>query len=228
MEEIKEKTERRIVVPGEIVVSGYEYLPSEGCIREEENIIAIRYGLVNIENNLVKIIPLTGVYIPRVGNIVIGQIKDIVFNGWIVDIFAPHLAFLGINECNTFIDKEDLSAYYDVNDIIIAKIKAIQPRAITLTLKERGLGKISEGLLIKVGPAKVPRIIGKAGSMINTIKEATNAKIIVGQNGLIWIKADNIEKELAAKEAIELVAENPLLDGLTEKIKKFLEEKLKK
>lgn len=227
-EEIKEKKEKIIVVPGEIIVKGYEYLAGEGCIREEENIVAIRYGLVNIENNLVKVIPLSGVYIPRVGNIVIGQIKDIVFNGWIVDIFAPHLGFLAINECSEFINKEELSSYYDVNDIIITKIKAVQPRSITLTLKDKGLGKITGGLLVKVGPAKVPRIIGRGGSMVNTIKETTNAKIVVGQNGLIWIKSDNIESQLAAKEAIELVAENPLLDGLTEKIKKFLEEKMKK
>jgi len=223
----KEKKERRIVVPGEVIVSGYDYLAGEGCIREDKDIVAIKYGIASVENNLVKVIPLGGVYLPRVGNIVIGQVKDIVFNGWIVDIFAPHLAFLGISECNTFISKEDLSTYYDVNDIIIAKVKAVQPRSVVLTMKEKGLGKITSGLLVRVGATRVARIIGKGGSMVNTIKEVTKTKIIVGQNGLIWIKGENAESELAAKEAIQLVAENPLLDGLTEKVKEYLEKKMK-
>jgi exosome complex component RRP4 len=108
------------------------------------------------------------------------------------------------------------------------KVKAVQPRSVTLTAKEKGLGKVTSGLITRVSPVRVARIIGKKGSMIATIKEVTKTKIVVGQNGLIWIKGENAESELLAKEAIELVAENPLLDGLTEKVKEYLEKKVKK
>jgi len=222
------KEEKEITYPGEVIASGYEYLAGEGCIKENENIVAIRHGLVRVENNLVKVIPLRGVYWPRVGNIVIGQIKDVVFNGWIVDILAPHMGFLPITECKEFVEKEDLLSVYDINDVIITKIKQLQPRSISLTVKEKGLGKITSGMLIKIDAAKVARVIGKQGTMVNAIKELTNTKIVVGQNGLIWIKGSNADMELYAKEAIELVAKNPLLDGLTDKIKEFLREKISK
>jgi exosome complex component RRP4 len=222
------KENKEITYPGEVIASGYEYLAGDGCVRENKDIIAIRHGLISIENNLVKVIPLRGVYWPRVGNIVIGQIKDVVFNGWIVDISAPHLGFLPITECGEFVDREDLLSLYDINDVIITKIKQIQPRSITLTLREKGLGKITSGLLVKVDAAKVARIIGRQGSMVNAIKELTRTKIVVGQNGLIWIKGENADMELYAKEAIEMVAQNPLLDGLTDKVKEFLKQKIGK
>ncbi len=221
------KEGRRIVVPGEVIVSGFDWLASEGSMREDKDIIAIKYGIVNIENNLVKVVPIGGVYMPRVGNIVIGQVIDILFNGWLIDIFAPHQGFLPITEISNAVEKEDVSHYYDVNDLLVLKVKNVQLRSVTLTMKDKGLGKINSGLIVRVGPTKVARIIGKQGSMVNTIKEATNTKIIVGQNGLIWIKGENAENELLAKEAIEMVAQNPLLDGLTDKVKEFLEKKIK-
>jgi len=226
--EEKEKKEKQIVVPGETIVSGIDYLAGEGCMREGNDIIAIKYGLATIENNLVKVIPLGGVYIPRVDNVVIGEIVDITFNGWVVNIFSPQQAFLPLTEVTTK-PKLDISEYYeigDVGDILVLKVKNVQLRSVTLTMKGKGLGKINSGLLIRVSPSRVARIIGKKGSMVTTIKEVTKTKIVVGQNGLIWIKGEDAESEFLAKEAIELVAENPLLDGLTEKIKEYLEKKM--
>ena len=92
-EEIKEeeKPKREIVIPGEVIVSGKDYLPGDGTRREGENIIANRYGLADISGRLIKIIPLSGIYMPRAGNIVIGRIEDVTFNGWLMDIKAPDL-----------------------------------------------------------------------------------------------------------------------------------------
>ena len=62
-EEIEEKNKREIAIPGEIIVSGKEYLPGDGTRREQDNIIAIRFGLANISGRLVKIIPLSGIFL---------------------------------------------------------------------------------------------------------------------------------------------------------------------
>ena len=64
--------------------------------------------------------------------------------------------------------------------------------------------------------------------MINLIKDETKCNITVGQNGLIWIKSDKIENELFAKKAILFVTEKSFISGLTEEVKKFLEEERKK
>jgi exosome complex component RRP4 len=57
------------------------------------------------------------------------------------------------------------------------------------------------------------------------IKQATNCKIIVGQNGLIWVQGDEPNFELLAVEMIKKIEEESHINGLTERIKKILEEK---
>jgi exosome complex component RRP4 len=232
IEEIQEKSDeseknRDVVVPGEVIAKGKDLLPGEGTRREGEEIIASRFGLLDKTDRLVKVIPLSGAYIPRAGNTIIGQIIDVSFNGWIIDVLSTYQAFLSVSECFGYINKKDLTEVYDFNDIIVTKIWAVKPRSIELTMKEKGLRKLEGGMLIKINPTRVPRIIGKAGSMVKTIKDETNCNIIVGQNGLVWIKGENVEQEIIAKKAIEMIVEKPFQGGLTEKVKEFLE-KLKK
>ena len=113
----------------------------------------------------------------------------------------------------------------EIGDMVVAKIAYVNKRGIDMTLKSRGLGKIDEGIIFEVNPNKVPRIIGKEGSMISLIKENTNTNITVGQNGFVWIKADNINNELKAKEAINFVVEKSYIEGLTDEVTKWFEEK---
>src|SRR3989338_1758316 len=96
--EKNEKEEREIVIPGETIVSGDDYLPGEGTRREKDEIVAERYGLVESSGKLIKVIPLSGVFIPRRGNVIIGQVVDISFNGWMTDINAPYSSFLPLME----------------------------------------------------------------------------------------------------------------------------------
>ena len=220
-------TERKIVIPGEIIATGDSYLPGEGTEKEGENIVARRFGLAEDSNSLIKVIPLSGVYHARRGNSVIGKVENVTFNGWVVDIDTPEFCFLPLSEVPRFVNKNEIDDVMTIGDTVVAKILSISPRGIDLTIKGKGLGKIEEGLVIKINPNKVPRIIGKEGSMINMIKDETQCNITVGQNGWIWIKGPTIEMELYAKKAILFVIENSYKDGLTERMKKFLEENKK-
>ncbi len=228
MEKAEKKEEKReIVIPGETIVSGEDFLPGDWTRREGKDIIADRFGLADKAGRLVKIIPLSGIYMPRRGNIVIGKVKDVTFNGWIMEINSPYLAFLPLSECPKFINKEDLQDYIDIGDIVIAKVSSVKSRGVDLTIKSRGLGKQEEGMIMKINPHKVPRVIGREGSMINLIKNETNCNITVGQNGLIWMKGYNIEEELYAKEAIYFVTKKSFISGLTDRVKKWFEENKK-
>ncbi|MEK6845605.1 MAG: KH domain-containing protein, partial [Nanoarchaeota archaeon] len=94
---------------------------------------------------------------------------------------------------------------------------------IDLTMKEPGLFKVSGGRVIKINNQKVPRVIGKQGSMITLIKSKTGCEITVGQNGVIWVKGTP-ENEMLTVRAIKLVEEKAHQEGLTEKMEKFLNE----
>ena len=223
-----EKKERKIVVPGEVIATGQNFLPGENTKREGQNIIATRFGLLDIEERLTKIIPLSGTYIPRRGNVVIGKVVDITYNGWLIDIDSPYSAFLPIIECKGFVSKkDDLSLIYNYGEMVIAKVLGVKGKGVDLTTRERGFHNLEEGIIVRINSNKVPRVIGKQGSMINLIKEYTGCNIVVGQNGLIWIRGENIESELLAKEAVKMITERSFIEGLTDKVKEFLEAKTK-
>jgi exosome complex component RRP4 len=219
-------TDRKVVVPGEVIAKG-DYLPGEWTEKRGDEIVSIRYGLAEETDRLVKVIPLSGVYIPRRGNVVIGKVENITFNGWILDIGTAETAFLSLMEVPRYVNKDALDEVMEIGDVAVVKVVGVNKRGVDLSIKLRGLGKIDEGMVIKVNPNKVPRIIGKEGSMIKIIKDETGCNITVGQNGYIWIKGDSVEKELFAKEAILFVSEKSFITGLTEELKKWFEERKK-
>jgi len=218
------KTKKEIVIPGEIISKGNDFLPGDWTMKQGDNIIATRIGIVEKYDKLIKIIPITGVYIPRRGNTIIGEIKDITMNGWMVDIGGPYSAFLPLRECPGFIEQNDMENVYGIGELIVTRIFDVKRTSIDLTMKsrDRELGKIQDGMIVKVNPHRVPRVIGKEGSMINLIKNASNCYITVGQNGLIWINGESIENQAFAKRIIEYIVDNTITGGLTEKVEKWI------
>jgi exosome complex component RRP4 len=214
-------SERQIVIPGEKIAEIGANLPGENTEKREDGIYAIKYGLLENQDKLIKVIPLSGTYIPRRGNVVIGKVEMITFNGWVVDIGAPDNGFLSLMEVPRYVNKDNLEEVLEIGDVCVCKVWGINKRGIDLSFKSRGLGKIEEGILVRINPNKVPRVIGKEGSMIKLIKEKTNCNITVGQNGIIWIKGEKVEDELYAKAAILHVSKKSYMSGLTDEMEKW-------
>jgi len=220
-------TDRKVVIPGEVIFTGEDYLPGEGTEKRGEEIVAIRYGLAEESKKLVKVIPLSGVYHPRRGNVVIGKVENVTFNGWVIDINTADGAFLSLMEVPRYVNKDDLEEVFMIGDMVVAKINSINKRGIDLTVKLKGLGRLDKGIIININPNRVPRVIGKEGSMISLIKDKTKCRITVGQNGLIWINGDKVDNELFAKKAILHVAEKSFMSGLTDEMKEWFEKENK-
>ncbi len=219
--------EKTIVVPGEEIAIGIDFLPAQGTYRENDKIISAQLGLVNISERLIRIIPLTGRYIPKTGDNVIGKVVNMGFSGWNIDVGYAYEANLSLKEGTMdFVERtEDLTKYYDFGDIIVAKINNVsKSKFIELTTKGPGLKKLKGGRIIEITPSKVPRVIGKQGSMITIVKDATQCIIVVGQNGRVWIQGEP-DQEIRAVEAIRMIDEKAHIEGLTDEIKKFLEDK---
>ncbi|PIN89805.1 RNA-binding protein [Candidatus Pacearchaeota archaeon CG10_big_fil_rev_8_21_14_0_10_35_13] len=212
-----------VAIPGEIIKTGKEYLPGEWTMRIGDNIIATKYGIIDESGKFLRVIPVSGIYTPRRSDLIVGRITDITFNGWVVDVDAPYSAFLPLAEYPKFISSEELAEYLDIGDLILCQVNKNKRKGVDLTIKGRGLGKLDDGMIIKINPNKVPRVIGKEGSMVSLIKNYTNCEITVGQNGIIWIKGKELKDELSTKKAIEFVVEKSSVNGLTEIMKEYLE-----
>jgi len=215
---------RTVVVPGEIIVDNDDYLPGEGTRREGNCIIANKFGLSEEAGRVIRIIPLFGAFVPRRNNVVVGRVIDINRAGWVVDIDSSYAGFLPLEESPRFINKNEMDQFLAIGDVIAAKIWSISPKGIDLTTKGKGLGKLEDGFIFRIIPSRVPRVIGRDGSMVTLIKEKTGCNITVGQNGWIWINGPSIDAEILARRSIEFVAEKVHLSGLTEKIEKWFRE----
>lgn len=223
--------EKEIVVPGQVLAKGMDFLPAKGTYREGNEIKALQVGMVNVSGRLIKLIPLKGPYVPKVNDMIIGKVTDIGVGGWLLDIGFSNLAGLRVKDATDgYIPREaELSSYYGIGDYVVAKlVRVTKEKLIDMTTKGRGLRKLDEGIIINITSVKVPRVIGKGGSMISMIKEKTGCKIMVGQNGIIWLSGTDPVKEKLAIDAINFVEENAHLEGLTDTVKDFLEGKVKK
>ena len=223
--EDSESTSRWAVVPGETIVSGEDYLPSEGTRREGDNVVASRFGLAEISGRVVKVISIFGAFVPRRNNVVIGTVSDITFSGWLINIDSAGSAFLPIDEAPRFINRNEMDQFLNIGDVVAAKIWSVKLKGIDLVMKGKGLGKLEGGFIFKIIPSRVPRVIGREGSMVNLIKEKTGCNITIGQNGWIWIQGTSFEAEAKARKAIEFVADKVFVSGLTEKVEHWFEEK---
>lgn len=217
--------DKDIVVPGERLAEGTGYLPGRGTYREGNYVIAGLLGILMVDGRALKIIPVSGRYIPRYGDKVIGKVIDVLMTGWRLDINSPYSAVLSMKDATSeFIQRgENLTRFFDLEDQVVCKIVNVtSQKLVDVTTKMPGLRKLRGGRIIEVNCHKVPRIIGKEGSMVMMIKEATGCNITVGQNGWIWLQGTP-EQEFIAVNAIRLIEEHSHQQGLTDKIKEYLE-----
>jgi len=216
--------EKNIVVPGELLAKGIDFLPGYGSFKEDGEIRSKILGLVKVKEHIISVVPLSGIYIPMKGDGVIGIISDVQISSWLVDINSPYIGFLPLSEgTEEFIDltRSDITDYFDVGDVVYVRINKVTKRKdVQLTMKDRMCRKLYGGNIIRITPAKVPRLIGRSGSMIEMIKKKTGCHIIVGQNGLVWIKG---EKETLAAKAVLMVERESHTEGLTDRISEMLD-----
>tara|TARA_Y100000310_G_scaffold30319_1_gene28840 strand:+ start:1909 stop:2607 length:699 start_codon:yes stop_codon:yes gene_type:complete len=218
-------TSKDVVVPGEVLATGMDNLPGIGTYRDGENIIASKLGLVNLDGRTIKLISLSGRYIPKKFDTILCKVTDVNISSWTLDTSSPYHAMLSLKEATSeFIARgADLKQYYDIGDNLVCKIVNVtSQKLMDVTMKGPGLRKLSGGRIIEVSSNKVPRIIGKEGSMVSMIKEITNCNISIGQNGVVWIDGTP-EGELLAIKAIRKIEAESHLVGLTDNIKSFLD-----
>ncbi|WP_305514126.1 MULTISPECIES: exosome complex RNA-binding protein Rrp4 [unclassified Methanobrevibacter] len=209
-----------LVIPGQILADD-EYYSGRGTFKENGKVCSSLLGRVSLRNKKIRVIPLKSKYVPKKGDVVIGKIKDVRFSMWDVDINSPYSGILPAFEVFGR-EKKELNRTFDVGDVLFLRVVDVDEiKKAKLGLKGRGMGKFKGGIIVDIAPTKVPRLIGKKGSMINMIKDKTNCKIVVGQNGLVWVKG-NDDMEQLTREIIQLIEAEAHTSGLTNKIKNKL------
>ena len=222
-----EKKKREIVIPSQLLGEIKNKKAGRGTFVENGKIYAEVLGILNNNSNYINVIPLKGRYDPVEKDFVIGIVEEPMASSWLVDINAAYPALLHVNEVPWDVDFGETERYLNHGDSIMAKVLQVdQEKKLQITLNDRNLYKIKGGQIINVEPSKVPRIIGKKGSMISLLKKYTKCRIFVGQNGRIWIDGDDdgVKKVI---DTINMIEDEALSYGLTNKIEELLKKDAK-
>jgi exosome complex component RRP4 len=214
---------REIVIPGEKIDNSKNVRSGYGTYEEDGKIFSKLVGIPKKSGEFISVIPLSGVYVPSRNDKIIGFVTDTEKFGWLADINSPWNGFLSVSEgVDDFIDpkKTNLNRYFRDGDVIYTQVKDVRGGGdVQLTMKTSIARKLRNGVLVKITPSKVPRLIGKEGSMVNMIKEKTKTIICVGQNGVVWICGEDVRKAI---RAIKMIDEKSHVFGLTDEISKLL------
>jgi exosome complex component RRP4 len=213
---------RPIVIPGE-AVGGPGLKPGPGTYSDGGQLFATQLGVRTVRDGQVTVIPLNGRYLPQRGDAVIGEVTDMGPSHWLVDINSPYPAPLHATESPWRVDFGDTGRYLKVGDVIMCHVLSVDEiKRVQLTMQEREARRLSGGMVIEISPTKVPRVIGKQGSMVSLINDLTHCQIYVGQNGRIWLDGDDRDTTIAAR-AIRLIEERAQAFGLTEAVRELIE-----
>jgi len=197
----------------------------ENTYRSQEKVYATRLGLVNYSPDNVSVTALSTGYVPLVGDVVIGEVVDMDLGEWRIDIGAQDQAVMGIPDAvdRPFRTDYVMTRVLDIGDTLIAKIVDFDRRRTpVLSILGPGLGKVYDGFIVHITPSKIPRLIGKKGSMINMIIKETGCRVAIGQNGRVLISGPNREREAMVVKVINKIELEAHTSGLTNRTQEFL------
>jgi exosome complex component RRP4 len=212
---------REFVIPGKLLAEG-DYILGDSIYKTDNKIYASRIGLFDIYNKRLTVVPVKSCYFPKIEDYIIGRVTDSEIFGWLLDINSPYPALLQSSDFSgrRYGGREKSNnSQLVIGDLIKAKILAFdRTRDPLLTTRESGLGKIISGKIIKISSAKIPRLIGKGGSMISMIKKETLCQIFAGRNGIIHISGKREQDENLALWAIKKLDREAHTSGLTDRL----------
>ncbi len=212
------------MIPGDVLYEG-RIRTGDNTHRSEGKVSASRIGLVNYNRDVVSVIALEAGFSPLTGDLVIGEVTDIQLGRWMVDIDTSEEAVLNVPDAidAPFNPDIDMTRILDIGDTVVAKIVDLDRRRTPiLSILGRDLGRVDEGFLMKLTPSKIPRLIGKKGSMVNMILNKTGCNVVIGQNGRILIHGRTREQEEMAVKVINKVENEAHISGLTSRVQEYL------
>ena len=220
-EESSSESARKLVLPGDLMETKSK--PGRGIFRKDGRIHASVVGHSSDKSGYINVNGIKGRYNPKKGDKIVAVCAETGPSIWRMDIGASFNSTLHHSESGWKVPFGDTARFLSIGDAVWAEIFMVDAAGShQISLKKDDCRKLYSGTIVKINPTNVPRVIGKQGSMITTIREKTQTRIQIGQNGYIWIDGKGDDISLAQK-AVEMINEEATSKGLTKKIEKLLE-----
>ncbi|MBJ28607.1 MAG: RNA-binding protein [Euryarchaeota archaeon] len=180
-----------LVVPGEDLGESEGQEAGHGVLSISGRLKAIKQGIIRKKGDLVSVEPKHTRYMPRPGDLVIGFIEGCTNNIWFIELGAPFNAILPMSLGPGKVDFGGTRSVMDVGDAVLCRIQEVEEtHSSVVTMKGMGLRKIRSGVIEEIDPHLLGRLIGKGGQSLRRLKEDTECRIVVADNGRMWIDGE--------------------------------------
>ena len=195
--------EQRLVTPGMVIGPASGKRAGSGTIAENNEFIATRLGWLNERNDVVSVLPINSAYMPRSGDLIIGYVAEVRNNLWFFDVNGPFQALLPMSLAPWKVEYGSTRQHLGIGDAALARIQEVdETHNMVLTMKGVGLRRLNEGAVVSIPVNLIDTIRGENNATLSRIRDATNCRIIVGDNGRVWIHGDSKDM-LATRQLIQ-------------------------
>ena len=199
--------ELRLVTPGMVVGPSSGKRAGSGMIAENNEFIATKVGWLNEQNNVVSVQPINSAYMPRSGDLIIGFVAEVRNNLWFFDVNGPFQALLPMSLAPWKVEFGAARQHLGIGDAALARIQEVdETHNMVLTMKGVGLRRLNEGAVVSIPVNLIETLRGDNNSTLSRIRDATDCRIIVGDNGRVWIHGD-AEAMHVARQLIQTLNE---------------------
>ena len=95
----------------------------------------------------------------------------------------------------------------DIGDCILCRVQEVEEtHSSVVTMKGLGLRKIRSGVIEEISPHLLGRLIGKGGDSLRRLKEETECRIVVADNGRMWVDG-NLDGILRVRNILDELSE---------------------
>lgn len=203
-----------VVVPGEDLGPSEGVEAGHGVLVVGDRVKSTKQGRMNRKGNTISVSPLHTKYMPRPGDLVIGHIEGCTNNIWFVDIGAPFNSILPMSLGPAKVEFGGTRKVLDIGDSILCRVQEVEEtHQSVVTMKGMGLRKIRSGALDELDPHLLGHLIGKGGSFLRAMKMETDCRIVVTDNGRLWIDGD-LENILEVRKRIENISSEARIVGV--------------
>ena len=225
MSGVLDGAELRLVTPGEAIGASSGARAGSGVIIQNEKLIETKVGWVNEKNGVTSINPIYSAYMPRSGDLVIGIVESVRNNLWFAEVNGPFNGLLPMSLAPWKVEFGAAREQMDIGDIMLARIQEVdEAHNIVLTMKGVGLRKLKEGVMEEIPINTIAHLRGENNSLLNKLKDASDCRIIVAENGRVWIDGDGNGISFV-RSIIEITRNSGHNSRFTENILEIIEER---
>ncbi len=184
--------ELRLVTPGMAIGPSSGMRAGSGALAQNDTIIATRLGWVKELNNTVSVDPINSAYMPRSGDLIVATVAEVRNNLWFMNVNGPFQGLLPMSLAPWKVEFGAARQHMGIGDVVLARVQEVdEAHNVVLTMKGVGLRRLKEGIMSEISMNHISRLRGDDDTTLRQLKEVSDCRIIVAENGRVWVDGDS-------------------------------------